>query len=34
VSRVRAKLDANSEENSVITTFPGLGYRLELPEEE
>jgi two-component system KDP operon response regulator KdpE len=34
VSRVRAKLDANSEETSVITTFPGLGYRLELPEEE
>ncbi len=34
ISRVRAKLSTGEEGSNVITTFPGLGYRLELPEEE
>lgn len=34
VSRVRAKLDTGDGSPPIITTFPGLGYRLELPEEE
>lgn len=33
VSRLRTKLEPGSPATSVITTFPGLGYRLESPEE-
>jgi two-component system KDP operon response regulator KdpE len=32
VSRLRAKLEPDSTETSIITTFPGMGYRLESPE--
>ena len=31
VSRLRAKLEADPEHPALITTFPGLGYRLEPP---
>ena len=31
VSRLRAKLEPGSESSTVITTFPGIGYRLEAP---
>ena len=34
VSRLRAKLEPDSTEKSIITTFPGMGYRLESPEPE
>ena len=34
ISRVRAKLAVSDDATPVITTFPGLGYRLELPEDE
>ncbi|CAN5714182.1 response regulator transcription factor [soil metagenome] len=34
VSRVRAKIEVNSERDPLITTFPGLGYRLESPPAE
>jgi two-component system KDP operon response regulator KdpE len=34
VSRLRAKLAPDSDGPALITTFPGLGYRLELPEGE
>lgn len=36
VSRLRAKLEpeARDEEPALITTFPGLGYRLEAPPSE
>jgi two-component system KDP operon response regulator KdpE len=34
VSRVRAKLGTADDAQPVITTFPGLGYRLELPPED
>jgi len=33
VSRLRAKLEPNSPASSLISTFPGIGYRLELPSE-
>lgn len=32
VSRLRAKLEPGTAGTSLITTFPGIGYRLELPE--
>jgi len=31
VSRLRAKLEPDNPEQSMITTFPGVGYRLEPP---
>ncbi len=31
VSRLRAKLEPDAEEGSIISTFPGVGYRLEAP---
>ena len=31
VSRLRAKLETNPEAPTLITTFPGLGYRMESP---
>ena len=31
VSRLRTKLEPDGAENSLITTFPGIGYRLEPP---
>jgi two-component system KDP operon response regulator KdpE len=31
VSRLRAKLEPKSDHSALITTFPGLGYRLESP---
>lgn len=34
ISRVRAKLAVGDDGPPIITTFPGLGYRLELPEQE
>lgn len=34
VSRVRAKIETNPDNASIITTFPGLGYRLEAPPSE
>lgn len=33
VSRLRAKLAPEPDAPPLITTFPGMGYRLELPEE-
>jgi two-component system, OmpR family, KDP operon response regulator KdpE len=33
VSRLRAKLEPLAPESSVITTYPGIGYRLELPPD-
>ncbi len=32
VSRLRTKLDDKRDEPELITTFPGMGYRLEPPE--
>jgi two-component system KDP operon response regulator KdpE len=32
ISRLRAKLDDRGEEPTLITTFSGMGYRLESPE--
>jgi two-component system, OmpR family, KDP operon response regulator KdpE len=32
VSRLRAKLEENRENPTLIRTFPGMGYRLEPPE--
>jgi two-component system KDP operon response regulator KdpE len=34
VSRLRAKLEPQSTSPSLITTFPGLGYRLEAPADQ
>ncbi len=34
VSRLRAKLEADPNTPQLITTFPGLGYRLEAPPAE
>lgn len=34
VSRLRAKLEDDRENPKLITTFPGLGYRLEAPNED
>jgi len=34
VSRLRAKLEDDRENPRLITTFPGMGYRLESPSEE
>jgi two-component system KDP operon response regulator KdpE len=34
VSRLRAKLEVDPEHPVLITTFPGLGYRLEAPPSE
>jgi DNA-binding response OmpR family regulator len=34
VSRLRAKLEPEAEGASLITTFPGIGYRLEAPPSE
>jgi two-component system, OmpR family, KDP operon response regulator KdpE len=31
ISRLRAKLEPGVEESELITTFPGIGYRLESP---
>lgn len=33
VSRLRAKLEPDGADPSIITTFPGVGYRLESPPE-
>jgi two-component system, OmpR family, KDP operon response regulator KdpE len=33
VSRLRRKLGAEAEGDRLITTFPGIGYRLEPPDE-
>jgi two-component system KDP operon response regulator KdpE len=34
ISRLRAKLEPNADDPALITTFPGLGYRLEVPPSE
>jgi two-component system KDP operon response regulator KdpE len=34
VSRLRAKLEPTPNASTLITTFPGVGYRLELPASE
>jgi two-component system KDP operon response regulator KdpE len=34
VSRLRAKLEPGADSPALITTFPGLGYRLEAPPSE
>ena len=34
VSRLRAKLEPEPDATPLITTFPGLGYRLEAPPKE
>ncbi|HKG24837.1 MAG TPA: helix-turn-helix domain-containing protein [Thermomicrobiales bacterium] len=34
ISRLRAKLESDPATPPLITTFPGLGYRLEAPESE
>jgi two-component system KDP operon response regulator KdpE len=34
VSRLRAKLEPGAGDASIITTFPGMGYRLEPPGDE
>jgi two-component system KDP operon response regulator KdpE len=34
VSRLRAKLEPEVDESSLITTFPGIGYRFEAPPGE
>ncbi|MGE3797208.1 MAG: helix-turn-helix domain-containing protein [Thermomicrobiales bacterium] len=31
VSRLRAKLETNPDAPELISTFPGLGYRMESP---
>ena len=33
VSRIRAKLKSGEDDAPFLTTFPGVGYRLELPAE-
>jgi two-component system KDP operon response regulator KdpE len=33
VSRLRAKLEDDRDQPKLITTFPGMGYRLEPPDE-
>src|SRR5581483_5265481 len=33
VSRLRAKLESDPSTPELITTFPGIGYRLEMPSE-
>jgi two-component system, OmpR family, KDP operon response regulator KdpE len=33
ISRLRAKLEDDRENPELITTFPGMGYRLEPPQE-
>jgi DNA-binding winged helix-turn-helix (wHTH) protein len=32
ISRLRAKIDRDGAEESLITTFPGIGYRFASPE--
>lgn len=34
ISRIRAKLETDSSQPPIITTFPGIGYRLESPPAE
>jgi two-component system KDP operon response regulator KdpE len=34
VSRLRAKLESSPSTPELITTFPGMGYRLEAPESD
>ncbi|MCA9861641.1 MAG: response regulator transcription factor [Thermomicrobiales bacterium] len=34
ISRLRAKLEPHAGEASLITTYPGIGYRLESPASE
>jgi len=34
ISRLRAKLETRAESPPLITTFPGLGYRLEAPADD
>jgi two-component system KDP operon response regulator KdpE len=34
VSRLRAKLEPEGSTTELITTFPGLGYRMEAPQSE
>jgi len=34
VSRLRAKLEPDAEGSSLITTYPGIGYRFETPPDE
>jgi two-component system, OmpR family, KDP operon response regulator KdpE len=34
VSRLRAKLEPDDDAPELITTFPGIGYRMELPGSE
>jgi two-component system KDP operon response regulator KdpE len=34
ISRLRAKLEPSAEDSSLITTYPGIGYRLEAPGSE
>jgi DNA-binding response OmpR family regulator len=34
ISRLRAKLETGPEAEPLITTFPGLGYRLEAPQSQ
>jgi two-component system, OmpR family, KDP operon response regulator KdpE len=33
ISRIRKKLDDNQDETPLIRTFPGIGYRLESPDD-
>lgn len=33
VSRLRAKLEPNVDQSALISTFPGIGYRLESPND-
>jgi DNA-binding response OmpR family regulator len=33
ISRIRKKLDDNQDEAPLIRTFPGIGYRLESPDD-
>jgi two-component system KDP operon response regulator KdpE len=33
ISRIRKKLDDNQDESPMIRTFPGIGYRLESPDD-
>jgi two-component system KDP operon response regulator KdpE len=33
VSRLRAKLEPGHDQESLITTYPGIGYRFELPPD-
>jgi len=34
ISRLRAKIETNLERAPIITTFPGIGYRIETPIED